>query len=207
MSSSSGGGCDWATDSSSGAGNSGSSGWGGQSGTTVEPRWEPSDGDTTSSARESDDEENFWHEEPGAGRRSVEYYKRRWGRPLYEGAGITVGEAVFTYLCKKVEDCEGDTASDKAYRLLHEVILPKPNLFPPSLHILRRLAGVEEIDKYERHVYEENHYVWEHARRECWSQHKDDECPICRAEGRTSKRFKVLPGGKLVPSKVSASAT
>lgn len=196
----------WVSDPSSGVAgaDSGSTGWGsgeGRSEAGEEAVWEGSEEDFED---EDDGADECWTDNC-VGRRGVQYYKRRWRLPIYQGADMTVGEAVFTYLSKKVEDCEGDTASDRAYRLLHDVVLPKPNLFPPSLYVLRKLAGVEDLDSYELHVCREDHYVWDHVPRREWEGHKDDECPVCEVQGRSSKRFRVLPGNRLQPTKVGVS--
>ncbi len=147
-------------------------------------------------------EEVRWGSAGSVGRKDVDYYRRRWGWPLYAGAGVTLGETVYTYLQKKVDDCEGDTSCDKGYRLLHEVILPKPNLFPPSLYLIRRLAGVEDLDQYEYHVCVEDHYVWERIDKHRWVDHYEDKCPKCAASGVDTFRFKKLTGGRSVPAKV-----
>lgn len=196
----------WATDPSSDCREvaSGSSGWaqegrGGSGGDDVQNY-----SDEGWAVGEDSGDDCLWEDVNPERRRGIGFYRRGWRAPLYDGAGITVGEAVFTFLSKKVEDCEGDTACDKTYRLLHEVLLPKQNLFPPSLYMLRRLAGVEDLDNYERHVCPEDHYVWEYVPRVSWEQHYEDECPVCRGAGRSTPRFKRLSGGKRAPAKVGS---
>ncbi len=164
--------------------------------------WEGSDEDDLFS---DDEEEVNWDGLSTVGRRDVDYYKRRWGWPLYADANITLGESVYVYLKKKVDDCDGDTSCDKQFRLMHEVLLPQPNLFPPSLYLVRKLAGVEDLDNYEYHVCKEDHYVWGRVSKAEWKEHLEDKCPVCAELGKDSYRFRAVAGGRKVPTKVRAS--
>ncbi len=135
-------------------------------------------------------------------RQDANFYRDKWDHPLYDNAGLTVGEAIYAYLKKKVDDCEQDKASDRHYRMLRESILPAGNCFPPSLYLLRKVAGVQNLHDHEYHVCEKEHYRWPKIRRDEWLSHRDDVCPVCQTDGVVTKRFKKLRGGQYEPCKV-----
>ncbi len=135
-------------------------------------------------------------------RQDANFYRHKWECPLYDNAALTVGEAIYAYLKKKVDDCEQDKASDRHYRLLRESVLPQGNLFPPSLYLLRKVAGVESLHDHEYHVCEKDHYRWPKISRGEWPLHRDDVCPVCQTEGVVTRRFKKLRGGQYEPCKV-----
>ena len=79
--------------------------------------------------------------------------------------------------------------------------MPRGNLFPPSLHVMRGLLECEEPQKYEQHVCPNDCMRFQYASKCDWEEHQDDSCPEC-----AERRFNVKEGADgntiLTPQKV-----
>lgn len=104
----------------------------------------------------------------------------------------TVGRDSANNMCNMIKSC-----------------LPHPNIFPRSIHILKKVIGVDAASKYTYHVCVNDCHTWDWLPEPEWNTHRQDACPDCG-----SSRFKVMTaddplsldiGGmkeKLVPRKV-----
>lgn len=73
-------------------------------------------------------------------------------RPIYEGANITVIQSAYVMLSLKRKGRIRDGAFDMCIRVIHDVMLPAGNLFPPSLYMMRRVIGCRTLEDVSIHV-------------------------------------------------------
>lgn len=143
------------------------------------------------------------------GRRDVDYYIDRVQEPIYEGASMTVGQAAFVHAHIKRSHNTKDEAFDKEMYILANFTLPLPNLFPPSLHIVKAIIGVPYIHQFECHVCPNDCYSWGHTPQLLWDSPElllgNQKCPGCNA-ARFNRRLLSTGREQLVPAKVSCKS-
>lgn len=140
--------------------------------------------------------------EVGAGcrkarRGSAAWWQEQKDKPIFEGAVLTVLQTAFVLLSLKGSAGMRSTLLDMLCRLMHSTILPAGNLFPPSVHILRKLVGCKSLRHYEHHTCINDCHTWDPLPEKDYQAHGDDTCPCCK-----EKRFRVGNGGRLRPRKV-----
>ena len=86
-------------------------------------------------------------------------------------------------MTQKREHCQRDAHFDKAVRMLAEVVLPQPNFFPPSLHLMEKVLNVQPPESCAYHVCRNDCHSWDKIPKAAWPAHRDDTCPEC-GEGR-----------------------
>lgn len=116
--------------------------------------------------------------------------------PIYVGARMTVLQATFLAMHEKREGRVRDGVFDRQCRVMKEVILPKGNLYPGSLYLMRKVLGCQEADDVSIHMCVNGCQSWEHVPRRLWKHHADDTCPSCG-----SARFLRNQSGILRPQK------
>lgn len=101
----------------------------------------------------------------GAGKQSrvgsAAWYRQHQHDPIYPGAAITVLQAAFLILTMKLDLQLRSTAVDKICRRDKEVLLPRGNLYPPSLHTARQLVGCKSLRVYEHHACVNDCHTWD----------------------------------------------
>lgn len=136
---------------------------------------------------------------------TVAWYQERALEPIYHGSNLTVIQAAYLFLKLKHDNSFPDTGFDMIIRAFKETALPPDNLFPPSLHIMNGLAGVESMEKYTYHVCRCSKHVYPQINKVDWPRHYSDCCPKCgapRFEERTVANRSVKE-----PSKVRIKPT
>jgi hypothetical protein len=68
------------------------------------------------------------------------------------------------------------TAVDKICKVIHELVLPQPNWFPPSLYLMEQIIRVPAADLFEWHACPAEQCCWPPLPRSQWEAHKDDRC-------------------------------
>ena len=118
--------------------------------------------------------------------------------PIYAGARLTVLQACFLAMHEKREGRIRDGVFDRQCRVNKEVLMPKQNLYPGSVYLMRKVLGCEEVDDISIHMCVNGCQAWEHVPRREWKHHADDRCanPLCR-----SARFVRQVNGTLRPQK------
>jgi hypothetical protein len=96
--------------------------------------------------------------------------------PLYEGCRLTVFMAAFLFLTEKREGKIRDGAFDRLCRIIHEVLLPKGNLFPRSLYLMKKVVGCEDIDDYGLHVCVNECMTFPQIPKKDWKTHSHERC-------------------------------
>ena len=81
---------------------------------------------------------------------SGKYFKSHLDDPLFDGARVTLREALYAILSEKRHGQIKDTSFDNYMWYLHYLLLPPGNFLPPSLYMVKRVIGVPELWEYER---------------------------------------------------------
>lgn len=127
-----------------------------------------------------------------ARRNSALWWYRNRRSPIVPGHRVTVVQAAYWVAMMKRELRISDAATDAQCRLIHYLLLPADNLFPPSYYLVKAVLGVASDVQCIRHVCDT-----------CWAllpdldpadYQKEDHCHQC---GRT--RFSKDTTGLLSP--------
>ena len=86
----------------------------------------------------------------------VQEYRCKLQHPLYEApeghCRVKLIDAIFFLLKWKHVNRLGHKVLDTLIHSLHSFLLPSNNILPPSLHLCKRVLGVDKWHKFERHV-------------------------------------------------------
>ncbi len=130
-----------------------------------------------------EDEENRYPEWTND---KVQEYRSKLQHLLYEGpkghCRVKLIDAIFYLLKMKHVNRSGHKALDGLIHSLHTYLLPSNNILPPSLHLCKRVLGVDKWYKFERHVCDHEGctgYLYPHLDRAKWKEHAEDTCPMC----------------------------
>lgn len=127
---------------------------------------------------------------PRAGSAVWWYLNRR--QRIVPGHRVTVVQAAYWVAMMKRELRISDAAINRTCQLIHFLLLPKHNLFPPSYHLIKAVLGVASDVKCIRHVCDTCWSLLPHVDPDKYD--KDDRCDDC---GRT--RFTKDTTGLLSP--------
>jgi hypothetical protein len=133
----------------------------------------------------------------GCKRRTAQWYIDRKGQPLFPGCKLTLFQTCFALLHAKLDHRLTDQYVEEHCQYQSTVVLPDGNLHPPTLHLLKKICGVEDLKKCEKHVCVNDCVRFKDLPQSQWD--KDEKCPVC-------KELRFMPGkthGKLlIPKKV-----
>jgi hypothetical protein len=132
--------------------------------------------------------------------RDAKFYLANLHTPLYPGCQLTVIGACYVLANEKIDGRMSNKSVDRMCRYIADIILPKGNLHPPSLYLLKKCLKVEEADKFEMHVCTNDCYRFPKLKKSQYHDHRDDKCPKCQ-----QPRFKVVEltsGTTIKPNKV-----
>jgi hypothetical protein len=115
---------------------------------------------------------------------------------LYEDAGITVLQATFLMLQLKREGRIRDNVFDMVCRVIHEVLLPQGNLFPQSLHRMKKLLGCRRVEDVSVHVCVNDCMSFGNVSDINPMASVDEKCTECGED-----KYRVGGDGKLQPRK------
>lgn len=104
------------------------------------------------------------------------------------GHAVTAVQAAYWVAMMKQDLRMSDAATNSMCRLVHYLILPKDNMFPPSYFLVRAILGVAPSVKCIRHVCDACWLLLPPIRPELWSL--DQHCQNC---GR-SRFTRSVPG-------------
>ncbi len=126
----------------------------------------------------------------------LESYIKHFDAPCYAGCQWTTRQIVCGLLELYQRHGPGKEELNDHLTFVKRV-LPQPNFWPPSIHILRGLSGAPEWTKFEVHVCANSKcrgHVYKQLPREDWGRHANDVCPVCG-----TSRFEVkMTGGTSV---------
>ena len=128
------------------------------------------------------------------------WYRERLHEPVYDGANLTLIECCYLWLSMKLEGNVRDGQFDREARVMHDIMLPQPNIFPPSFYLFRQIIGCESVQDFECHCCPNECQSWAPLPQQQWAEHEQDVCSTCG-----SGRFKHVGIGssiKLTPHKV-----
>ena len=137
---------------------------------------------------------------PAAKPGTAAWYRERLHDPVYAGAKLTLIQCCYLWLSMKLEGNVRDGQFDREARVMHDVMLPQPNIFPPSFYLFRQIIGCEGVQDFECHSCPKDCHSWGPLPQNQWAAHEHDVCPKC-----SSERFKRVGMGnssKLTPQKV-----
>jgi hypothetical protein len=80
-----------------------------------------------------------------------------------------------------------DTAFDELAGYLADVLLPEDNYLPRSLHLVRKVVGVDNWRQYEVQLCAGEGcpgHVYKQLQSEEYEAHRDDKCPVCNIHPR-----------------------
>ena len=139
------------------------------------------------------------HGVPEMGREgTIPWYLSRLQHRLCEGSPVTLLQYCYQLLTLKQSSSVTDKFVDQLLRMQAHS-MPKPNCYPPSLYIVRRLVVQDSQgtpDKFEYHVCPNECLVYPQCPRSDWEEHYDDECPKCH-----EPRFSHSPAAPCKPQK------
>jgi hypothetical protein len=125
--------------------------------------------------------------------------KRRTGKWYYEnrleritpGHTVTVLQACYWLARWKNAYRISDIALTTICYIIHYLILPRHNLFPPSYHIMKAILDVPAASECEAHVCDACWRVFPHLHPSQYHAHANDKCAGCG-----KRRFNVSAAGK-----------
>jgi hypothetical protein len=123
----------------------------------------------------------------------VAVYRLKGNQGILPGAQLTVFGACYVILKLKQSSFMKPGLVNKWCKLIHTIILPQPNWFPPTLYLAEQIIGVPSPSQFEYHACPAELCCWLPLPRSQWEQHKDDRCDH-------GKRFNAIktPTGRLV---------
>jgi hypothetical protein len=136
----------------------------------------------------------------GGIRRTADWYVEHKGEPLYEGCThLTIESASYALLRAKLDHRLTDEYVEEHCRFMSHVVLPAGNHHPPSLHLLKKICGVDELQKYEKHVCVNDCVRFADVPAPPARLDAEEKCPKCK-----TSRFVAGPkaGSHMVPRKV-----
>ena len=90
---------------------------------------------------------------PGEPRRGTgQWYRFHRECAVHPGSQVSVMQACYFIATLKSQHKVTDVVVDQICSLIHHVLMPKGNLFPPSLHLLRAVAGAPDAASLARDV-------------------------------------------------------
>jgi hypothetical protein len=100
---------------------------------------------------------------------------------------------VLFFIVKLHMDSRIDRAAlNSLLHFLAKELLPVGNLLPPSLHLCKKVLGVESWRAKERHVCNSEKcvgHVFGHLDRKEWNHHKHEQCPNCHTSRFVEKKI------------------
>lgn len=135
--------------------------------------------------------------------RDVQFYKDHLLDPLFPGCPSRTIDTIFFMLHHKRETRMERSALDKQLHFMSTHLLPEGNNLPPSLHMCKRVLGVEQWHEKQRHVCDADDcagYVFPQIHKKDWEQHAEDVCKCC-----SRPRFQRVTRGRKTPLKLNVS--
>jgi hypothetical protein len=142
---------------------------------------------------------NVWPLE--GGRWTAARYDSIRNEPLYPGCKVTVQQQCYCLLRVKLDHHITDHCLDELCKYMHSTLLPAGNHHPPSLHLLKKMCHVKDVQSYEKHVCENDCCKFEDVQPSKYQEHANEKCVSCGVSRFTEKRQKG-GGVVLVPRKV-----
>ncbi len=109
----------------------------------------------------------------------VAWYLHNRHRPVFPGSQLSIQQAAYMAMSIKREHAMRDAAFEGMCGMIAHCLLPKGNVFPPTLYLMKRILGAREAAEYERHVCVKECYSWPPLPRAAWPAHAADTCPKC----------------------------
>ena len=138
--------------------------------------------------------------EPAAKAGTAAWYRERLHEPVYAGASLTLLECCYLWLSMKLEGNVRDGQFDREARVMHDIMLPQPNIFPPSFYLFKQIIGCKAVQDFECHCCPNECKSWGPLPQNQWAVHEQDVCFKC-GSGRF-KRVGTGSSSKLTPHKV-----
>lgn len=132
----------------------------------------------------------------GGRRGSGAWYRARSSHSITAGHSVTVLQAAYWVATTKSQLRITDAAINAFCSMIHTLLLPGGNLFPPSYHIVKAILEVEADQQYERHLCTKCWRVFPRLPHSAWHEHRD---AVCFGPGCAQRRFTLGPTGKVAP--------
>ena len=108
--------------------------------------------------------------------RNATFYQKHSTFPVYEDCSTTLVQMAMKFMVDLV--AVKRRTADSLCSSIKEA-LPSPNIFPPSIHLLKKVAGVECAFRYAHHVCPNDYMVWPWLPPRSWHDHRQDACTVC----------------------------
>lgn len=108
--------------------------------------------------------------------RNATFYQKHSTFPVYEDCSTTLAQMAMKFMVDLV--AVKRRTADSLCSSIKEA-LPSPNIFPPSIHLLKKVAGVECAFRYAHHVCPNDCMVWPWLPPRSWHDHRQDACTVC----------------------------
>ena len=105
--------------------------------------------------------------------RNARFYVEHAAYPVYPGCRLSLQTVAMKFLLDMV-NMKRDTANNQCRNIRD--LLPVPNIFPPSIHILKKVEGIQSALKYAQHVCPDDCIVWDWVPPALWKDHVNDQC-------------------------------
>lgn len=119
-------------------------------------------------------------------------------QPIHPGSPVTVLQAAYWLGTMKNENRVTDEVIDRLCGMIHKLLLPPGNLFPPSYHMVKAVLEVESSTACAKHICDKCWSVFPHLEHADYSACSDAECT---RPGCCNKRFTVSDSGVVVPKR------
>lgn len=147
-------------------------------------------GEDASSDGLAHEEDDVVRPKKGTGR----WYRRLRMDSVVQGNPFSVLQTCFWIAQMKYDFRISDAAIDAFCSLIHYLLLPAGNLFPPSYHLVKAVLGVPDGIQCVRHVCQQCWRLFPDMQPEQYQHHSGDKCAHCSAD-----RFNIGVGGVPTP--------
>lgn len=126
------------------------------------------------------------------------WLRSRRSDPITPGCSVTVLQAAYWLGTMKNENRVTDEVIDRMCGMIHKLLLPPGNLFPPSYHMVKAVLEVESSSTCAKHVCDKCWSLFTHMEPIDYSACCDD---VCTKPGCGNRRFNVSDSGVVAPKR------
>ena len=128
----------------------------------------------------------------GLKRGTARWYRQKRYHFITEGSTVTVLKAAYWVALMKSQLRVTDIVIDTVCAMIHYLLLPAGNMFPPSYHLVRSVLGVPHSSTVTRHVCDKCWSLFPDLDPLEWAAHANE---VCETPGCNNDRFEVPTSG------------
>lgn len=112
-------------------------------------------------------------------RKLLRDYADNMEEPIFVGSEISIGQAAYSMADLKFRNKMSNGAVNEVCRMMSDVLLPEPNMFPSSIHLVRGILQCAEAAIYEHHLCPKCNNVFPDLQKTAWKAEALQECVTC----------------------------